>query len=73
MKKPEIIIVDDHQIFRQGLISLITIENLATVIGEASNGNEFLDLLSDRRPDLVLMDIDMPHMTDWKPLKRRLK
>jgi len=62
MKKPDIIIVDDHLIFRQGLKSIITIENIATVIAEASNGIEFIKLLSDHKPDLVLMDIDMPQM-----------
>jgi len=60
--KPNIIIVDDHLIFRQGLKSIITLENIANVIGEASNGLELLKLLSDLKPDLVLMDIDMPHM-----------
>ncbi|MEI7503328.1 MAG: response regulator transcription factor, partial [Paludibacter sp.] len=62
MDKPNIIIVDDHLIFRQGLSNIITTENLATVIGDASNGKEFLDLLKHLTPDLVLMDIDMPYM-----------
>lgn len=62
MKKPQIIIVDDHQIFRQSLKSIISVENIATVIGEASNGAEFLNLLRYTRPDLVLMDLDMPEM-----------
>jgi len=61
-QKPNIIIVDDHLIFRQGLKSIITLENIANVIGEASNGLELLKLLSELKPDLVLMDIDMPHM-----------
>jgi DNA-binding NarL/FixJ family response regulator len=60
--KPKIIIVDDHLIFRQGLTSIITSENIATVIGEASNGIEFIELISKMKPDIVLMDIDMPHM-----------
>lgn len=59
---PNIIIVDDHLIFRQGLKSIITAENIANVIGEASNGIEFIELLSQTKPDLVLMDIDMPYM-----------
>ena len=60
--KPKIIIVDDHLIFRQGLTSIITSENIATVVGEASNGIEFIELISKIKPDIVLMDIDMPHM-----------
>lgn len=60
--KPSIIIVDDHLIFRQGLKAMITGENIATISGEASNGVEFLKLLAVNKPDLVLMDIDMPQM-----------
>lgn len=71
--KPDLIIVDDHLIFRQGLKSLITIENIATVIGEASNGIEFLEMLSHRKPDLVLMDIDMPHMNGMEATKKALE
>ena len=60
--KPSIIIVDDHLIFRQGLKAMITGENIANISGEASNGLEFLKLLMVSKPDLVLMDIDMPQM-----------
>ena len=62
MEKPTLIIVDDHVIFRHGIKSMLSIENIATVIGEASNGIEFIELLSHVKPDLVLMDIDMPYM-----------
>ena len=62
MKRPEIIIVDDHQIFRQGIKSIITLENIATVIGVANNGEELLQLLATLKPDIVLLDIDMPAM-----------
>lgn len=60
--KPNVIIVDDHLIFRQGLNSILTVGNIANVIGEASNGLEMMELLSYQKPDLILMDIDMPHM-----------
>ena len=73
MKKPEIIIVDDHLIFRQGLKSLITSENIASVIGEASNGKEFLELIRNTQPDLVLMDIDMPHMNGMEATQKALE
>lgn len=73
MNKPNIIIVDDHLIFRQGLKSLIVAENLATVIGEASNGIEFIELLSSLQPDLILMDIDMPKMNGMEATQRALE
>jgi DNA-binding NarL/FixJ family response regulator len=72
-KKPDLIIVDDHLIFRQGLKSLIMLENFATVIGEASNGVEFLELLSHLKPDLVLMDIDMPNMNGMEATKKAIE
>ena len=73
MKKPTIIIVDDNQTFRQSLILLITIENIASVIGKASNGIEFLGLLADNKPDLVLMDIDMPEMNGIEASQKALE
>jgi len=72
-KKPNIIIVDDHLIFRQGLKSIITLENIANVIGEASNGLELIALLSDLKPDLVLMDIDMPHMNGLEATEKAIE
>ena len=73
MKKPDIIIVDDHQIFRQGVKSIVTSENIANVIGEANNGVEFLNLLTDLKPDLVLLDIDMPGMNGLEATKKALE
>lgn len=61
-KKPNIIIVDDNNIFLKGIKLIMTIENIANVIGVASNGQEFLELLSTTKPDLVFMDIEMPVM-----------
>ena len=59
---PKIIIVDDHQLFREGMKLLIEMENIGQVIAEAENGQVFLDMLDSHSPDLVLMDIEMPVM-----------
>jgi len=72
-KNPDVILVDDHQIFRQGLKSILTLDNIANIIGEASNGIEFLDLLAHLKPHLVLMDIDMPHMNGMDATKKALE
>ncbi len=62
ISKRKVIIVDDHTLFRNGLrILLNTLENYH-VIGEAANGKQFLDLLENGVPDLVLLDISMPVM-----------
>jgi DNA-binding NarL/FixJ family response regulator len=62
MAIPKVIIVEDHDIFRDGLVSLLTMKGIAEVIGVASNGEEFLEILENNTPDIVLMDISMPVM-----------
>jgi DNA-binding NarL/FixJ family response regulator len=73
IRKPNLVIVDDHLIFRQGLKSLLTMEEIANVTGEASNGKEFIELLTHQEPDLVLMDIDMPHMNGMEATRLALE
>jgi DNA-binding NarL/FixJ family response regulator len=62
MKKFDIIIVDDHSLFRKGLSAALLSANMAGHIYEAANGLEFLDLLETCQADVVLMDISMPLM-----------
>jgi len=57
-----ILLVDDHPAVREGLRMLFQAEPAATVIGEASTGAEALALAGDLRPDVVIMDIEMPGM-----------
>ncbi len=61
-KKHKIFIVDDHNLFRNGLKFIMEDMDDVEVIAEASNGQEFLELLDVVNPDLVLMDISMPVM-----------
>ncbi len=70
--KPKIIIVDDHELFRQGLKNLIESENIGDVIAVASDGVGFLDLLAIHKPDLILMDIDMNKMNGIETTQRAL-
>ena len=60
--KITILIVDDHKIFRDGLKQLLTHFSYVGEITEASNGKEFLRIIESSKPDIVLMDIDMPVM-----------
>lgn len=64
--------MDDHLLFRQGIRLIIKEENIAHVIGEASNGIEFLELLAHGQPDLVIMDIDMPKMNGIEATQKAL-
>ena len=57
----KVIVADDHKLFRQGLISLMRAhDDLVEVIGEASTGLEAVQLAHQLRPDVILMDIQMP-------------
>lgn len=56
----KIIIVDDHEIFRNGLKMVLNKLKYPEIIGEASNGQEFLEILDREQADIVLMDIEMP-------------
>lgn len=57
-----ILIADDHQMFVDGLKSLLEDEREICVVGEAKNGQEVLDHCKDAEVDLVIMDINMPVM-----------
>ena len=54
-----ILLVDDHQMMRDGLRSILDLEDDLDVVGEAGNGYEALELARTRRPDVIVMDIGM--------------
>lgn len=58
----KIIVADDHTLFREGLIELISHWKEFQVVGEATSGCEALELCKSLRPDIILMDIQMPNM-----------
>ncbi len=60
--KIRIFLVDDHDMFRDGVKLLLSSDNLAEVVAEARNGKEFLEKVGQVNPDVVLMDISMPEM-----------
>jgi len=55
-----VLIVDDHILMREGLIQLFNLEDDIQVVGEASDGFEALEKISQQRPDIVLLDIHLP-------------
>jgi DNA-binding NarL/FixJ family response regulator len=57
-----LVVVDDHSLFRRGLISLLADMPEFQVVGEAVNGWEALDVIADHKPDVVLLDLNMPVM-----------
>lgn len=66
MNKIKIAVVDDHHLFRAGLIQLLNQIADFEVVFDAVNGREFLDKLSEQAIDIVLLDIQMPEMDGIK-------
>lgn len=58
----QLLLVDDHPIFREGLKGLLEKEPDMMVVGEAGNGKEALRIARDLRPDVIILDISMPEM-----------
>lgn len=62
MEKLDILIVDDHKLFREGLKILLKNLDMVNEVWEAADGEVFLQMLKSHQPDLVLMDIEMPRL-----------
>lgn len=75
MKPYRIIIADDHTLIRQGLKTIIARESSLTIVAEASNGVELLELLSSTQADMIILDIAMPELNGLDAMVeiRRLK
>jgi DNA-binding NarL/FixJ family response regulator len=65
-----VLLADDHEIVRQGLVSLLEEEHTVEVIGEAANGHEAVELAARLRPDVVIMDVAMPVMGGEEATRR---
>jgi DNA-binding NarL/FixJ family response regulator len=61
MKEITVLIADDHSLFREGLRMLLEREPDIRVVGEATDGAQILDLAEALEPDILLLDVQMPH------------
>ena len=64
-----IVIADDHPIFRDGLRRLLESEGDMKVVGEACDGHEAVKLAMEIKPDILLLDLAMPHHTGLDALR----
>jgi len=62
MTKITITIVDDHPLFRQGVVNSVSFDPKFDVVGEASNGNDALAIIREKKPQIVILDINLPGM-----------
>ncbi len=70
----KIVIADDHPIVRQGLRQMIEAEKNFTIVGEAGDGEDALQLIETHKPDVAVLDIDMPRIGGFdvaRELKRK--
>ena len=68
MSRARIVVVDDHKLFRESLVTLLSMEQDLEVVGRAGDGEEAVEVVAKTKPDLVLMDIHMPVATAWRRL-----
>ena len=58
----KIVIIDDHQLFREGVKRILEFEKSFEVVAEGEDGTDAVRLVEEHKPDVVIMDINMPNM-----------
>lgn len=65
-----VILADDHHVVREGLATIVDLEDDMTVVGQARDGAEAVRLALDKQPDVVLMDLQMPNVDGAEAIQR---
>ena len=74
MREPaRILVADDHPVVRDGLVAVLSTQPDFTVVGEAGSGAEAVQKAIELRPDVVLLDLEMPEMDGVEALERMRK
>jgi two-component system NarL family response regulator len=70
MESIRVLIVEDHNVVRQGLVALLNVVDGLTVVGEAADGLEAIDQFRKHQPDVTLMDLRLPRMGGVEAIQR---
>ncbi|UOF92078.1 response regulator transcription factor [Fodinisporobacter ferrooxydans] len=65
-----VLVVDDHQLFRRGVIGILQLSEEFEVVGEGSNGEEAVDMVERVKPDVLIMDLSMPVMNGMEAMRQ---
>ena len=68
--KINVMIVDDHPVFRQGLRNVLTVHDDLRIVGEATDGPEAIERVQELLPDVVLMDINLPTLNGLQATRK---
>jgi len=69
-RRTSVLLVDDHAVVREGLRRILSHHRDVVIVGEAGDGDEALELVSRRRPDVVVMDASMPGVDGFEATRR---
>jgi DNA-binding NarL/FixJ family response regulator len=73
MKKIQILLVDDHNMVRQGLRVLLEAEQDIEIVGEAETGRQAVQMVKNLRPDVIVMDVAMPNLNGLEATRQIMK
>ena len=72
-RKIHVLLADDHNIVREGFAALLSLEPDITVVGQAQDGSQAVDMIRDLHPDVAIVDLNMPKLLGVEVIRRTRK